>query len=74
MHAVYRGATCLPVIKTAIQANQLKVIDWFSSVRVRELSLDEVTAIDPAGLAFRNVNTPEEFSQAEWLAKTRPDL
>ena len=74
MHAVYRGATCLPVVKAAIQANQLKIIDWFSSVRVRELSLDEVTAIDPAGLAFRNVNTPGEFSQAEWLAKTRPDL
>ena len=74
MHAVYRGATCLPVVKAAIQANQLKIIDWFSSVHVRELSLDEVAAIDPAGLAFRNVNTPEEFSQAEWLAQTKPDL
>ena len=70
LHAIYRRLTCLPVVRTAIDANQLKIIDWFSSVRVRELSLDEVAAIDPSGLVFRNVNTPEEFSEAELLAQT----
>jgi molybdopterin-guanine dinucleotide biosynthesis protein A len=70
MHAVYRGAACLPFIKDAIQANQLKVIDWFSAVRVRELSLDEIAVIDPTGLVFRNVNTPEEFYEAEFLAQS----
>jgi molybdopterin-guanine dinucleotide biosynthesis protein A len=69
LHAIYRRLTCLPVVRTAIDANQLKIIDWFSSVRVRELSLDEVAAIDPSGLVFRNVNTPKEFSEAELLAQ-----
>ena len=69
LHAIYRRLTCLPVVRTAIDANQLKIIDWFSSVRVRELSLDEVAAIEPSGLVFRNVNTPEEFSEAERLAQ-----
>ena len=69
LHAIYRRLTCLPVVRTAIDANQLKIIDWFSSVRVRELSLDEVAAIEPSGLVFRNVNTPEEFSEAELLAQ-----
>jgi len=69
LHAIYRRLTCLPVVRTAIDANQLKIIDWLSSVRVRELSLDEVAAIEPSGLVFRNVNTPEEFSEAELLAQ-----
>ena len=69
LHAIYRRLTCLPVVRTAIDANQLKIIDWLSSVRVRELSLDEVAAIEPSGLVFRNVNTPEEFSEAERLAQ-----
>ena len=73
LHAVYRRLTCLPVVKAAIDANQLKIIDWFSSVRVHELSLEEVAAADPSGLVFRNVNTPEEFYEAEFLAQSRQD-
>lgn len=67
-HAVYRRATCLPAIESAIQADQWKVIAWFPRVRVRELTPAELTALDPAGLAFWNVNTPEEFAEAERLA------
>ncbi len=74
LHAVYRRTTCLPVIRAAITANQLKVIDWFPSVRVRELSLNEVAAADPSGLVFRNINTPEDFTIAERLAQSGQDL
>jgi molybdopterin-guanine dinucleotide biosynthesis protein A len=74
LHAVYRRATCLPVVRNAVLANQLKIIDWFSSVRVRELSLDEVAGIDPRRLVFWNVNTPEEFIEAEILAQSNQDL
>jgi molybdopterin-guanine dinucleotide biosynthesis protein A len=73
MHAVYRRATCLPVVRTAIDANQLKIIDWFSSVRVHVLSLDEVATADPSGLAFLNVNTPDDFTAAEKLAQSEQD-
>jgi molybdopterin-guanine dinucleotide biosynthesis protein A len=68
LHAVYRRFTCLPVVRTAIDANQLKISGWFSSVRVREISPEEVAAADPSGLVFLNVNTPEELFQAERLA------
>jgi molybdopterin-guanine dinucleotide biosynthesis protein A len=70
LHAVYRRATCLPIIKAAIGNDQLKVIDWFTSVRVREINSDEVAAVDPSGLTFWNVNTPQEFMEAEILAKS----
>lgn len=70
LHAVYRRATCLPAIEASIAADQWKVIAWFPQVKVRVLTSDEIKRYDPSGLAFWNVNTPEEFSKAEELAKT----
>jgi molybdopterin-guanine dinucleotide biosynthesis protein A len=70
LHALYRRETCLPAIEAAIHADQWKVVAWFPQVRVRVLTGDEIKSADPAGLAFWNVNTPEEFAKAEELAKT----
>lgn len=67
-HAVYRRAACVPAIQSAIDADLWKVIAWFPSVKVRALTPAEVAACDPAGRAFWNVNTPEEFAEAERLA------
>lgn len=68
LHAVYRRETCLPAIESAIEADQWKVISWFPHVKVRTLTPEEVHQADPPGLAFWNVNTPEEFAKAEELA------
>ncbi len=65
LHALYRRETCLPAIEAAIDADQWKVIAWFPKVKVRELSLQEVKELDPSGLCFWNLNTPEEFLEAE---------
>lgn len=70
LHAVYRRETCLPAIEAAIDADLWKVIAWFPQVKVRVLTLDEIRSYDPSGLAFWNVNTPEEFAKAEKLAQT----
>jgi molybdopterin-guanine dinucleotide biosynthesis protein A len=67
IHAVYRRETCLPAIEAAIAADQWKVIAWFPQVKVRVLTPEELKRFDPDGLAFWNVNTPEEFIQAEKL-------
>jgi molybdopterin-guanine dinucleotide biosynthesis protein A len=71
LHAVYRRATCLPAIEAALDADQWKVIAWFPQVKVRVLTPEEIRQHDPAGLAFWNVNTPEEFSKAEELAQDK---
>lgn len=68
LHAVYRRETCLPAIESAIDADQWKVIAWFPQVKVRILTPDEIKQYDPSGLAFWNVNTPEEFLKAETIA------
>ena len=69
LHALYRRETCLPAIESAIDADQWKVIAWFPKVKVRELSLQEVKEFDPLGLCFWNLNTPEEFIEAEKRAQ-----
>jgi molybdopterin-guanine dinucleotide biosynthesis protein A len=69
LHALYRRETCLPVIESAIAADQWKVTSWFPQVKVHQLTADEVKSLDPSGLCFWNLNTPEEFEQAENIAK-----
>ncbi len=71
LHALYRRETCLPAIESAISADQWKVISWFPQVKVRVLTADEVKAFDPSGLCFWNLNTPEEFVEAENLLNVK---
>ncbi len=65
LHALYRRETCLPAIESAIEADQWKVIAWFPQVKVRILTPEEIKTLDPSGLCFWNLNTPEEFAEAE---------
>lgn len=71
LHAVYRRSTCLLAVRAALKAGERKMIAWFPAVRVREMTLQEVSAIDPGGLLFTNVNSPEEFARAEQEAARR---
>lgn len=70
-HAVYRRETCIRAIESAIEADKWKVIAWFPQVKVRELNADEVRQLDPSGLCFWNLNTPEEFAEAERRASSQ---
>ncbi len=70
-HALYRRETSLPAIESAIEADQWKVIAWCPQVKVRTLNPDEVKSLDPSGLCFWNLNTPEEFSEAEKRANAQ---
>jgi molybdopterin-guanine dinucleotide biosynthesis protein A len=70
-HAVYRRETCLPAIESAMNADLWKVIAWFPQVKVHTLDAEQIKLLDPDGLAFWNVNTPEEFAKAEQIATAR---
>jgi molybdopterin-guanine dinucleotide biosynthesis protein A len=71
LHAVYRREVCIPAIRTAIESDQWRLVAWFPQVKVRTLTPEEIRQHDPSGLAFSNVNTPEEFAQAEAQASGR---
>jgi molybdenum cofactor guanylyltransferase len=78
LHAVYRRETCLPAVYAALQAGERKMIAWhsgyqaypgYAAVRLRVMASEEVAVVDPQFRSFINVNTQEEFRQAEELAR-----
>ncbi len=67
LHAVYRRETCKRAILQAIQADQRRLISWFPSVRVVEMDEILCKQLDPARLAFFNINNKEDFLLAEQI-------
>jgi molybdopterin-guanine dinucleotide biosynthesis protein A len=75
MHAVYRRDTCLPAVQSALEAGEQRMISFYPRVKPRIFTIEEVRPFDPEGLAFINVNTPEEFHRAEELSpENRQDI
>jgi molybdenum cofactor guanylyltransferase len=70
MHAVYRRAPVLAAIQAALARGERRMISYLSQVRVREVGQSEWRALDPAGRAFFNVNTPEDLAEAQRLASS----
>lgn len=68
-HAVYRRETCQPAVREALDAGKRKLISWFDSVRIHTLDPAQLYQHDPVGIAFWNINTPEELLEAEQLAE-----
>jgi molybdopterin-guanine dinucleotide biosynthesis protein A len=68
MHAIY-GKGCLGPIRANLAAGRLKMISFFPSVKVREVSGSEIGIIDPQRTSFFNVNTPDSLFEANTLAK-----
>ena len=60
LHACY-AKSCLPAIEAVLDAGKKRIVGFFPEVRVTEIPAEELGAIDPAGLSFRNINTPEEY-------------
>ncbi len=65
LHAVYRCEACLPVIEQALQSGHLRMAEWLEKVNLQTIRPYEISQYDPDGLAFWNLNTPEDFTQAE---------
>jgi molybdopterin-guanine dinucleotide biosynthesis protein A len=63
-HAVYRKATCLPLVKAALEKGQRRVDSWLTQAHIRYLTPEEITRHDPDGLAFLNINTPDDLAAA----------
>lgn len=58
--AVY-GKGCLPLIEDSLRKGDFKLAELATRLPAREISLDEVAAVDPGFRSFRNINTPEEY-------------
>ena len=63
LHAAY-GKACLPHIEERLLAGKLKIVGFFESVRVVEITEADVARFRDPRLVFMNVNTPEELDRA----------
>lgn len=64
-HGVYRRSACLPAIREAVEAGEVKADSFFGEVEVVEFDGKMVAEAEPRGGCFVNVNTPEELAEAE---------
>ncbi|MFZ1039788.1 MAG: molybdenum cofactor guanylyltransferase [Anaerolineales bacterium] len=69
LHAIYRRETCIPAVEAALAADKWRMDSWFPQVKIRLLTPEEINCYDPNGLAFLNLNTPEDFAEAEQRAR-----
>lgn len=66
LHAIYSRA-CLEAMARQLEAGNPQVIGFFDQVRVRLIEADVVARFDPAGLTFRNINTPADLAAVQQL-------
>ncbi len=69
LHAIYRRQTCLPLVESALADDQWRMISWHDQADVRILSPEETREHVPLDITFWNLNTPEEFREAETWAR-----
>jgi molybdopterin-guanine dinucleotide biosynthesis protein A len=68
-HAVFRRDTCLAVVKATLATGLKRADSWFPEVHLAYFLLDQVARYDPRGIAFLNINTPDELLGAEANAR-----
>ncbi len=62
-HAIY-SKVCLGPIEANLKAQSLKLISFYSEVKIRYVQKNEIIGFDPQGRSFANVNTPEDLAAA----------
>ena len=74
LHAVYRQHVA-PLLKEQLERGELRPIFLYDKVRTRKITEDEIQPLDPEGLSFLNMNTPEDYDEAlkRWK-KMKPAL
>lgn len=66
--AGYR-VSVVPAIEAEFERGESHVIGFYEDVTVHRIPMDEVMGLCDPGLAFLNVNTPEDRERAELLAR-----
>ena len=68
LHAVYRRESCLPFVENAIDQDLWRMKSWHSKANLKILKPEETRKITGSEHTFLNLNTPEEFKEAEQIA------
>jgi len=68
LHALY-AQTCLDPIKKQLDQKDLRMSAFLRQMRVRYCDQYELEPFDPGLLSFTNINTPDDFRNAEELLR-----
>jgi molybdenum cofactor guanylyltransferase len=63
LHAIY-AKSCMEPIRARLTADDLRIIGFLDSVRVRTVEQEDIDRYDPRHLSFFNLNTPEAIEIA----------
>jgi len=63
LHAIY-SKKCIDTIEKQINGDNLKIIDFFPQVRVKEIPEDVIKRFDRQLLSFFNINTEDDYRHA----------
>lgn len=68
LHAVYKVSSTLPMIQNALSKGELFVLDIVKQIgKVVYVDIDEIKKLDTKLTTFFNINSPEDFKDAEIL-------
>jgi FdhD protein len=56
--------SCLPVARKVLESGRRRLVAIFPSVKVAEVPVEQLRAVDPELLSLVNVNTPEDLAEA----------
>ena len=71
--ALYRVEACLPAARAALATGRRRIIALSATLRVAELPLDALRAVDPDLRSLVNVNTPADLEDARDAADAESD-
>ena len=69
LQAAYRTSSCQPVLAELFAAGRRRPVDLYDRVSTRIIREEEIRAIDPEGLTFLNMNSPEDYERALEIAR-----
>jgi molybdopterin-guanine dinucleotide biosynthesis protein A len=64
LQAVY-SKRCLPAVQAALRRGDRRVTSFYPGLNLHTVEGPELDRLDPEGLSFFNVNTPEDLREAE---------
>ena len=67
--ALYRVEACLPAARAALATGRRRIVALSATLRVAELPLEALRAVDPDLRSLLNVNTPEDLAEARDVAE-----
>jgi molybdopterin converting factor small subunit len=63
LYAVYRRSV-LPLLKEQLERSELRPIFLYDKVRTCKIAEEQIRRLDPDGLSFLNMNTPQDYQAA----------